>query len=129
MCSVDTTEDERKVVFVALATMDEYEHGTGGFKGGEYYVSASMDWALRQLDFTVDTMSNPRWFWTKKGLPSSSQQHQHKYRRIFFNTPSSYGNGWSLFDSGVLLQIKAAQLLALVLSSCKYEQQRRQISS
>ena len=43
----------RQVLFISLPSLDEFVHKGGTRQGGEAYMGASMDWAVRQLGFDV----------------------------------------------------------------------------
>ena len=71
---------ERKVLFVELHTWDVY-YGPSKYKTGEYYVSATWDYALRQNGFTVERVS------TKHYYEEMTEGEILAYHRIFVRDP------------------------------------------
>jgi len=71
------------VAFLGMPNMETYQSKDTKYRGGEHYVSASMDWALRQLDFQVDVISKPR---QTLGV-NWSQTIGESYHRVFTNGP------------------------------------------
>jgi Glycosyltransferase family 18 len=52
-----TRSSQRKVAFIDLATMNAYYRRKGIYRGGEFYMSACLDYALRQNGFSVHRLS------------------------------------------------------------------------
>ena len=71
---------DRKVLFVELHTWDMY-YGPSKYKTGEYYVSATWDYALRRNGFQVDRVSTRHFF--ERMTPSEMRS----YYRIFIRDP------------------------------------------
>ena len=69
------------MAFLGMPNMETYQSKDTKYRGGEHYVSASMDWALRQLDFEVDVISKPRQTWGVHW----SQTISESYHRVFTN--------------------------------------------
>lgn len=72
---------DRRVAFVSLATMKNY-YQPSGYKGGEFYMSASLDYALRQNGFSVDTFSARK---LMLNSPDENEKLLSKYHRVFTN--------------------------------------------
>lgn len=72
----------RKVLFMDLATMDlYYSRKKDIYRGGEYYMSASLDYALRENGFTVEWHSVTSICNNRGGLATIAKN----YHRIFAN--------------------------------------------
>jgi Glycosyltransferase family 18 len=52
-----TRSSQRKVAFIDLPTMEAYYRRKGIYRGGEFYMSACLDYALRQNGFSVHRLS------------------------------------------------------------------------
>lgn len=69
----------RKVLFLDLATMNEYRNETNGqYKGGEFYQSACLDYALHQNGFEAEKMNRA----TLTG--TDAVERVSSYHRVFF---------------------------------------------
>lgn len=75
----------RKVLFVELHRWEEY-YGASKYKTGEYYMSASWDFALRKLGFQVDRVST-RYYYERM-----TSEELHQYHRIFVRDPKHHQN-------------------------------------
>ena len=80
LCAPWIPSPNRKVLFVELHSWDMY-YGPSKYKTGEYYVSATWDYALRRNGFQVDRVSTRHFFERMK--PSEMRS----YYRIFFRDP------------------------------------------
>jgi hypothetical protein len=72
---------ERKVLFLDIATMEDYHNPNATYKGGEHYCTASMEWALTSLGFQVDKMR------IRKAIRNTPTT----YHRIVYNSALSAG--------------------------------------
>ena len=79
-CAHWIPEKERKVLFVELHRWKDY-YGPSRYKTGEYYASATWDYALKQNGFRVDRVS------TKEFYDRMEVQAIKQYHRIFVRDP------------------------------------------
>jgi hypothetical protein len=82
-CAALIPPEKRKVLFVELNTWADY-YGRSKFKTGEYYVSATWDYALRANGFQVDRVS------TKEYYSRMKADEIMKYHRIFVRDPKQH---------------------------------------
>ena len=79
-CAPAIPVKDRRVLFVELHSWEKY-YGPSKYKTGEYYVSASWDYALRRNGFHVDRVSTRYFF--ERMTPSEMRM----YHRIFIRDP------------------------------------------
>jgi len=84
-CAPWISSQERKVLFVELHSWAMY-YGPSKYKTGEYYVSATWDYALRRNGFQVDRVSTRQFF---ERMTSSEMR---LYHRIFIRDPKWHVN-------------------------------------
>lgn len=75
-CAAHIPPSSRKVLFIRMPTMKKF-YEKFSKKGGEYYVYACLDYALRQNGFEVEM--------TNQHLGRISEQELRQYHRIFLN--------------------------------------------
>ncbi len=75
--------NKRKVLFVELQTWSDY-YGPSKYKTGEYYASATWEYALRKLGFGVDRVS------TKQYYDRMTVDEMMQYYRIFVRDPKPH---------------------------------------
>ncbi len=75
--------EKRKVLFVELHRWNDY-YGPSKYKTGEYYASATWDYALRNLGFHVDRVS------TKQYYERMDIEEIKQYHRIFVRDPRQH---------------------------------------
>jgi len=79
-CASWIPNEKRRVLFVELYTWKKY-YTQGSRTTGEYYLSASWDYALRQLGFVVDRVSHSYYY------EQMTFDEINKYYRIFLRDP------------------------------------------
>lgn len=80
IANIPTNVEGRKVLFVELHKWEDY-YGPSKYKTGEYYVSATWDYALRKNGFRVDRVS------TRHYYERMSSKDILSYHRIFVRDP------------------------------------------